>query len=70
VTLEDEDGMVNVIVWPALAERRRRVLLEAKLMRVEGRLEAADGVQHLIAAQLTDLSPLLGALNVRSRDFH
>ncbi len=70
VTLEDEDGMVNVVVWPALAERQRRVLLEAKLLRVEGRLEAADGVQHLIAAQLTDLSPLLGLLDVRSRDFH
>ncbi len=70
VTLEDEDGMVNVIVWPALGERRHRVLLEAKLMRVEGRLEAADGVQHLIAARLTDLSSLLGALNVQSRDFH
>jgi len=60
VTLEDEDGMVNVVVWPALGERQRRILLEASLMRVEGRLEAADGVQHLIAAHLTDISPLLG----------
>ena len=69
VTLEDEDGMVNVVVWPTLGERQRRVLLEAKLLMVAGRLEAADGVQHLIAAHLRDLSHLLGLLAVRSRDF-
>ncbi|MGD9602699.1 MAG: error-prone DNA polymerase [Gammaproteobacteria bacterium] len=69
VTLEDEDGMVNVVVWPALGERQRRTLLEAHLLQVDGRLEAADGVQHLIAARLTALDALLGRLDVRSRDF-
>jgi error-prone DNA polymerase len=69
VTLEDEDGLVNVVVWRDIAERQRRVLLESRLLAVEGRLESADGVQHLIAGRLEDFSPLLGLLDVRSRDF-
>jgi len=69
VTLEDEDGMVNVVVWRDVGERQRRVLLESRLLVVEGRLESADGVQHLIAARLQDLSPLLGSLAAHSRDF-
>jgi error-prone DNA polymerase len=69
VTLEDEDGMVNVVVWRDVGERQRRVLIESKLLAVEGRLESADGVQHLIAARLQDFSSLLGSLTPRSRDF-
>jgi hypothetical protein len=69
VTLEDEDGLVNVVVWRDLGERHRRVLLESRLLLVEGRLESSDGVQHLIAGRLEDYTPLLGALDVRSRDF-
>ncbi len=69
VTLEDEDGMVNVVVWPKLGMRQRRTLLESRLMMVEGHLEAADGVQHLIAKKLNDWSALLGRLDIRSRDF-
>ena len=69
VTLEDEDGLVNVVVWRDLAERQRRVLLESRLLVVEGRLESAEGVQHLIAARLDDFSELLGSLATRSRDF-
>ncbi|MGH8030526.1 MAG: OB-fold nucleic acid binding domain-containing protein, partial [Arenimonas sp.] len=69
VTLEDEDGLVNVVVWRDTAERQRRVLLESRLLLVEGKLESADGVQHLIAARLEDYTPLLGLLDVRSRDF-
>ena len=70
VTLEDEFGMVNVVVWRELAERQRRVLVGSQLMRVMGRREFADGVRHLIARRLEDLSPLLHGLDVRSRDFH
>lgn len=69
VTLEDEFGMVNVVVWNELAERQRRVLVGASLMQVEGKLEAKDGVQHLIAKRLHDLTPLLSGLEVGSRDF-
>jgi error-prone DNA polymerase len=70
VTLEDEDGLFNVVVWRHVAERQRRILLEARLLQVEGRLESAEGVQHLIAERLHDLSPLLGGMEgPRSRDF-
>ncbi|MGP3791442.1 error-prone DNA polymerase [Pseudomonas sp. B392_1p] len=69
VTLEDEFGLVNVIVWHDLAERQRRPLVQAQLLRVDGHLEAADGIRHVIAGRLTDLSPLLTGLEVRSRDF-
>ena len=70
VTLEDEHGMVNVIVWPHLATRHRKALLQARLLAVRGRWETVDGVQHLIAGDLHDLSHLLGDLHAASRDFH
>jgi error-prone DNA polymerase len=70
VTLEDEFGMVNVIVWADLGERQRRELIGSNLLEVHGRLEARDGVMHLIAGRLVDLTPLLADLDVRSRDFH
>ncbi len=69
VTLEDEFGMINVIVWRDLAEHQRRPFLSARLMQVDGTLEAKDGVRHVIAGRLTDLSGLLEGLDVRSRDF-
>ncbi|MEK8082490.1 error-prone DNA polymerase [Pseudomonas sp. XK-1] len=69
VTLEDEYGMVNVVVWHDLAERQRRVLVSSQLLRVDGHLESKDGVRHLIAGRLSDLTPLLVGLDVRSRDF-
>ncbi|WP_416194777.1 error-prone DNA polymerase [Pseudomonas sp. AH2] len=69
VTLEDEHGMINVVVWHDLAERQRRVLVGSRLLQVYGRLESKDGVRHLIAQRLQDLTPLLTGLDVRSRDF-
>ncbi|MCD1610369.1 error-prone DNA polymerase [Stutzerimonas kunmingensis] len=69
VTLEDEFGMVNVVVWRDLAERQRRPLIQSQLLRVDGHLESASGVRHLIAGRLSDLTPLLTGLDVRSRDF-
>jgi error-prone DNA polymerase len=70
LTLEDEHGLVNVVVWRHVAETQRRALLEARLLAVEGQWEHVDGVSHLIAQHLQDLTPLLGALDARSRDFH
>ncbi|CAM3075830.1 error-prone DNA polymerase [Pseudomonas floridensis] len=69
VTLEDEFGMVNVVVWRDLAERQRKVLVGSHLLQVFGRLESKSGVRHLIAQRLYDLTPLLTGLDVRSRDF-
>ncbi|HUK05724.1 MAG TPA: OB-fold nucleic acid binding domain-containing protein, partial [Burkholderiales bacterium] len=74
VTLEDESGCANVIVWSDLFERYRKELLGARLLGVEGRLESSQGVVHLIARRFTDhsawLGRALGPLPVRSHDFH
>ncbi|MEH6501808.1 MAG: error-prone DNA polymerase [Pseudoalteromonas distincta] len=70
VTLEDEYGMVNVVVWHELGERQRRELLGSRLMQVDGYIESEKGVIHLIARRLHNLNPLLAGLDVRSRDFH
>jgi len=70
VTLEDEHGMVNVVVWRDLALKRRKALLGARLLAVRGRWESVDGVEHLIARDLQDMSHLLGGLPAASRDFH
>ena len=70
VTLEDETGSVNVIVWRDLADRQRRELLKSRLMGVDGVLEREGDVIHLVAARLYDHTALLGRLQTRSRDFH
>ena len=70
VTLEDETGPVNVIVWRDVQERQRRELLGARLMAVHGKVEREGIVVHVIAGRLDDLTPLLGALPTTSRDFH
>ena len=70
VTLEDEFGMINVLVWRDLAERQRRVLVGSQLLQVRGRFERVGDVRHVIAGHLQDMTPLLQGLDVRSRDFH
>ncbi|QRP64388.1 error-prone DNA polymerase [Rhodanobacter sp. FDAARGOS 1247] len=70
ITIEDEHGAINVVVWSQVAERQRRAYLEARLLGVEGQWECVDGVAHLIARRLTDMSAWLGELDSRSRDFH
>jgi error-prone DNA polymerase len=70
VTLEDETGSVNVIVWRSLSDRQRRELLGARLMGVYGTIEREGEVVHLVARRLADHSDLLGRLATRSRDFH
>jgi error-prone DNA polymerase len=70
VTLEDETGYVNVVVWRALSERQRRELLGSRLMAVHGVIEREGEVVHLVARRLVDESALLGRLTTRSRDFH
>ena len=74
VTLEDESGNVNVVVWNELFKRYRRELLGARLLGVEGVVESKSGVVHLIAREFIDHTPLLdrllGPLDVASHDFH
>ena len=70
VTLEDETGNVNVVVWNSLVEKQRRELLGSRLLGVYGVLERQGEVVHLIAQRLVDYSALLGQLATTSRDFH
>ncbi|MDA0225026.1 MAG: error-prone DNA polymerase, partial [Proteobacteria bacterium] len=79
VTLEDETGSINVIVWRSVidpdprtpaAEGQRRALLGARLLAVRGIIEREGEVVHLVARHLVDRSELLGRLSPRSRDFH
>lgn len=69
VTLEDESGHVNLIVWKKIAEEFRSVLLNARLLGVAGELQIEGRVIHVIARQLFDHTEMLGELSVRSRDF-
>ena len=70
VTLEDETGNMNIVVWNRLVERQRRELLGARLLGVHGTIERDGDVVHLVARRLVDHSGLLGPLETESRDFH
>jgi error-prone DNA polymerase len=70
VTLEDETGHVNLIVWRKVAERQRQALIGSRLMGVAGELQMEGEVMHVIAHRIVDLSRWLGSLAARSRDFH
>lgn len=79
VTLEDETGPVNVIVWKSLREQQRAPLMQARLLAVWGEWQRSQDeasppghgpVRNLVAHRLEDLSPLLGRLAAQSRDFH
>ena len=62
ITVEDETGVANIIVWPKAFEKFRRVVLTARLLRVTGRLQREGIVAHVVADKLEDLSDRLDAL--------
>jgi error-prone DNA polymerase len=70
LTLEDESGQVNVIVWESVGREQRRAMIESRLLEVQGELQRQEGIMHVIAKRLIDRSSLLGDLLTRSRDFH
>jgi error-prone DNA polymerase len=70
VTLEDETGSVNVIVWRHVRERQCPALLRSRLLAVAGQWQSQEGVNHLVARRLVDVTPWLGAVATSSRDFH
>jgi error-prone DNA polymerase len=70
VTLEDETGTVNLIIWPKVLQAQREAILGAALMRVHGQAQCEQGVIHVVAYRIEDQSRLLGSLPVESRDFH
>jgi error-prone DNA polymerase len=69
VTLEDESGQINLVVWQATAKAQRRALLAAHILKVSGVLEREGEVIHIVAGRLQDISYAWDDLNVRSRDF-
>ncbi len=69
VTLEDESGQINLIIWKKIAEEFRSELLNARLLGIAGELQIEGKVIHVIARQLFDHTDMLGGLSVRSRDF-
>ena len=69
VTLEDETGQINLVLWKQVAEEFRAALLNARLLGVAGELQIEGQVIHVIARRLVDHSDLLGELSVKSRDF-
>jgi error-prone DNA polymerase len=69
VTLEDETGTVNVIVWKSIKEKQRHTLTQSRLLAVYGQWQREGEVRHLVAQYLVDMSHLLGRLATTSRDF-
>ncbi len=63
MTIEDETGIVNVIVWPKVMERFRKVVMTSRLLRVRGKVQRTEDILHLVAEELEDLSPLLLSLS-------
>ena len=68
VTVEDETGHANLIVWPPLFERQRRLILSATMIACRGKMQQESGVIHIIADELTDLSHLLKSVGDRGID--
>jgi len=63
VTLEDETGVVNVVIWRNVFERFRRAVVSGRLLRVTGRVERQAGVVHVVAEMIEDVSVLLDRLS-------
>jgi error-prone DNA polymerase len=62
LTLEDETGVCNAVVWADVFERFRPVVMGARMLLVRGRVQRAEGVTHLVAEDLIDWTPMLGRL--------
>ncbi|WOI52666.1 error-prone DNA polymerase [Parvularcula sp. LCG005] len=63
ITIEDETGVANIIVWPRVGERYRPILMGARILLVRGRVQRGDGVTHLVADELVNLTPDLALLS-------
>lgn len=70
MTLEDESGLINLVIWPKVLEQYRSAVLHAQLPLIHGHVQNEDQVVHVIARHLEDRSDWLGGLAVASRDFH
>ena len=64
ITIEDETGIANLVIWPKLYEKQRRVILSARMMAVHGRIQREGEVVHLVAHRVTDLSDALASVAI------
>jgi error-prone DNA polymerase len=69
ITIEDETGIANLVIWPKLFEKQRRVILSAKMMTIHGRIQREGEVVHLVAHWVTDLSSALASVGDRDVTF-
>jgi error-prone DNA polymerase len=69
VTLEDESGIANLVIWPKVFEANRRVILSATMIAVRGRIQREGEVVHLVVEKLTDLSAMLASVGARDGAF-
>jgi error-prone DNA polymerase len=69
MTLEDETGIINAVIWPSLFEKQRRVVLSATMLAINGKIQREGDVVHLVAQRLFDLSSDIGDLGERDGAF-
>ncbi|NIB44512.1 error-prone DNA polymerase [Pseudomaricurvus alkylphenolicus] len=70
MTLEDETGNINVVVWKHLQQRCRQAVLKSRIALIKGVLETKDNVMHVVAGDIEDMSARMPGFGVKSRDFH
>ncbi|WP_035017651.1 OB-fold nucleic acid binding domain-containing protein, partial [Enterovibrio norvegicus] len=70
MTLEDQTGNINVVVWLATARAQNAPFVTAKILKVKGILEREGDVVHIIAGRFIDMTSTLDQLLIHSRDFH
>ncbi|MGE0582814.1 MAG: error-prone DNA polymerase [Steroidobacteraceae bacterium] len=70
VTIEDETGHANLVVWQRVGDTQHRPLVESRLLEVHGKLQRQGEVLHVVAHRLIDRSAWIGALRIRTRNFH
>ncbi len=70
ITLEDETDIANLIVWPSLFDRQRRIILGAQMMTCRGKIQRASGVIHVIAEHLIDETELLNSVGGQNEGFN
>ena len=68
ITVEDETEVANLVIWPSLFERQRRLILSAGMIACRGRVQREGEVIHVVAEELTDLSDLLGGVGQSGQD--
>ena len=70
LTLEDETGNINVVIWKSIQDRFKQQILTGRILYIKGRLEHEQGVSNVIAGYIEDQSDALPSLGTRSRNFH